>query len=217
MTTDGTEVRLCACGCGEPVKTGEFRRGHFHRGRAEDRPGPLPGPEDEIDFGDLEDMMDVGDLPLPEGPPVPPPGEVPPWDELPPDEPPVDLGKPGKRDRARAGRPPKVTVTARKSIRAKIAIPMLIGGKIWEARDPVCGGTFVAQVPATAQAVADWVCESPDLVAWIEQEGGGFMHALNVAAALGPVAMTFYGHHISHTIAPDGRAQPEPDMRQYAA
>src|SRR5215469_12699113 len=60
MTSQSTELLpLCACGCGERVKTpgAEFKRGHFHRGRADGpRLEPIPGPEDEVSDDELFDL-----------------------------------------------------------------------------------------------------------------------------------------------------------------
>jgi len=210
-------LRLCACGCGEQVKTGEFKRGHFHRGRAADRPQPIPGPDD-LDGISMDDIMDLGDIPVIEDSPpsLPPGGDVPPWEDIPPDEPPADLGKP--RERRRAPGPAKVTAAVRKDVTAKIAIPCMILGKVWEARDPICGGAFVAQVPATAEAFAGWVCDSPDLLDWMTSSAGGFMHVLNILAALGPVATVVYGHHVTHTIVPNGQpVMSQPDLSAYRA
>jgi hypothetical protein len=93
-----------------------------------------------------------------------------------------------------------------------------IPGRVWEARDPVCGGTFVAQRPAISSALTDIVCQSPDLIAWFTGSGGAFMLWLNVAAACWPVLTVIMAHHVYHSIEQGADGQvPEPDLTRYAA
>jgi hypothetical protein len=94
-------------------------------------------------------------------------------------------------------------------------------GRVWEARDPLCGAVFVQQLPSTRSALVDLICQSPDLVAWFTGVGGGFMLYLNLLAALQPVAVTVWAHHIAHSIeAPGQQQQAGPqlhDGQAYAA
>lgn len=217
MTTQDTALHECACGCGEPVSPGAtWKRGHFHRGvggGANLR--PLPGPEDDID---LEEEFDLGEPPeLPGQPPWDGNGGGPDWtDEIPPDEPPADLGQPKSGPRKRGQ--PKVTTGIRKDINAKISLGLELPGRIWQARDPWCGGAFIHQRPAIADALTDIVCDSADLVEWFTGPASGFMKYLKLAAALQPVAVVVYGHHVAHTIGEDEQGQPqERDMSRYAA
>ena len=209
MTSQATEVTYCACGCGTEIGAGStWARGHFQRGRGGGADlGPLPGPEDEIDLDDIFGEM-------PPGPPEPPlPGPV---DDgsLPPDEPPAPI--PGDRPRGRTGAA-KVTATVRKDIGAKISLALELPGRVWAARDPYCGGTFVAQRPAIADALTDIVCDSADLVEWFTGPAGGFMKYLKLAAALQPVAVVVYGHHVAHTIGGETEQAQQQDMSRYAA
>jgi hypothetical protein len=169
--------------------------------------GPLPGPDDDIDL----DAM-FGELPPgPPGPPVVDDGGP-----LAPDEPPAPI-PPGPERKGRTGAA-KVTATVRKDIYAKISLGLELPGRVWAARDPYCGGAFVVQRPAIADALADIVCDSADLVAWFTGPAGGFMKYLKLAAALQPVAVTVYGHHIAHAIgAENGQAEGQPDLSRYVA
>jgi len=100
-------------------------------------------------------------------------------------------------------RPRKIAVSAtlRADINAKISMPLEIGGQIWAARDPLCGGRFLDQRPAIADAFTDIVCDSADLVAFFTGPGGQFMKYLNLGAALWPVIEVAAAHHVYHTIA----------------
>ena len=225
MSTPAADPVLhpCACGCGEMVKN-TYARGHHMRKR---RLVPLPGPDvadEDLDMGLLEpDLPGIGDdlhdqrhgdrarddLP----------SDLHDEEPIPQDRPPGHLSAPpGGRERGsqrRAG-PVRVTAAVRKDITAKIKMPLFVGGKIWEARDPWCGGTFVAQFDPISEAFADIVCDSADLVAWFTGPAGGFMKYLNLATALAPVAQVAWAHHIAHSIGREG--QPEqPDMARYAA
>ena len=94
----------------------------------------------------------------------------------------------------------KVTATVRRDIEAKIRMMLEVPGRVWESRDPLCGGMFVQQLPATSAAWTDIVCDSPDMVAWFTGVGGGFMKWLNAIVALQPVGMVVWGHHVAHTL-----------------
>jgi hypothetical protein len=100
-------------------------------------------------------------------------------------------------------KPRKVTVsvTMRADISAKVSMPLAIAGSIWEARDPLCGGTFVRQRPDIADALTDIICDSADLVAFFTGPGGAFMKYLNLGAALWPVIEVAAAHHVYHSIA----------------
>lgn len=207
---------LCACGCAQPVATpgAKWKRGHFHRGEAPTRLRPLPDTEDEA-MAELDEEIDLGEPP-----------ELPgqPWDgngggpedfgEIPPDALPADLGDSGKQRRRGA---PRVTATIRKDINAKISLGLELPGRIWQARDPWCGGAFIHQRPAIADALTDIVCDSADLVDWFTGPAGGFMKYLKLAAALQPVAVVVYGHHVTHTIGEKQGQREQPDMSRYAA
>lgn len=114
-------------------------------------------------------------------------------------------------------RPRKVTVSAamRNDINAKISMPLEIMGQIWAARDPLCGGRFLEQRPAIAEAFTDIVVDSADLVAFFTGPGGTFMKYLNVGAAVWPVAEMVAAHHVYHSIEVVDEPQPNPST--YAA
>jgi hypothetical protein len=54
-------------------------------------------------------------------------------------------------------KPSKVTAGIRNDIDAKISFALEIPARVWEARDPVCGGTFVEQRPEISAALTEIV------------------------------------------------------------
>lgn len=193
----------------------------------EQGPRLLPNPSDlddlpPEDFG----MVDV-DAPLeresPSGSaPVPP---LPVADPEPPepgeDEPPGHIRRDWQDAPKRASKPraklPRVTATVRSDIDAKISFALEIPGRIWQARDPVCGSVFIEQRPEIASALTEIVCQSPELIAFFAGGGGQFMLALNVMAALWPVVTVVMAHHVYHSIEAAPEAGDQPDYQQYAA
>jgi hypothetical protein len=82
----------------------------------------------------------------------------------------------------------------------------------------LCGGTFVDCRPDIAEAVADIVCDSADLVAFFTGPGGAFMKYLNLGAAVWPVIEVVAAHHVYHTVEiAEGEAGPVQQQGQYAA
>jgi hypothetical protein len=219
-------TRVCKCGCGTPVK-GEWVRGHASRGAGGYRGGPAPLPPPGDPAWDDPDNVDVGEL-VPDEPGAPRhlPGDAQPADEatpaaeagpLPP-EPPPGRARPWNvvRDKP-ARKPPKVTAAVRSDIDAKISFALEIPARVWQARDPVCGSTFVQQRPEIAAALTEIVCQSSDLVAWFSGTGGAFMLWLNLAAACWPVATVVMAHHVYHSLEAGPAEQAEADMTRYAA
>lgn len=230
--TDPT--RTCACGCGTPV-TNKWARGHSARGeggyRGEAEPArvtALPPPDDpwwEEDGGGPH--MDIGQLdPEPDdtgirdtGPAnvAEPTGPEPRGPGL-PDPPPLHGGKQWKRGSPKAAprKITKVTAGVRNDIDAKISFTLEIPGRVWQARDPLCGGMFVQQRPEISAALTEIVCQSPDLIAWFAGGGGQFMLWLNLAAACWPVATVAMAHHVYHSIEA-GEPDQASDQTRYAA
>ena len=220
------EENLCACGCGESVGAGRtWKRGHASRGRG----GyvALPGPDDPDDSDEVMDLDDGewgNDWPEDGLPPkqeavtdTGPGPEQMQWmtapDDLPDDPPPAKLTSiPGGKKRGR-----KPTAGVKTEINAKVGLMLEIPARVWEARDPVCGGTFVAQRPAISSALTELILQSPDLVEWFMGAGGGFMLWLNLAAALGPVLTAIWAHHIVHQAEEIDATQPPFPAGQYAA
>jgi hypothetical protein len=202
---------------------GRFKRGHASRVR--NRPAPLTA--SEIDAEDDGEVIDLGMIDIPDIiEPVPggsvhdrSAGDAPGTPE--PDEPPAHAERDWRKPPApkARGRAVRVTATIRADITAKIRMPLEIGGRIWAVRDPLCGGVFVQQVPDTADALADIVCDSADLVAFFTGPGGAFMKYLNLGAALWPVAEVVAAHHVYHTVRLEDATQApqQPDMTGYAA
>ena len=225
----------CACGCGQKVSEGKtWVRGHSQRGRGgfdPQRHGLVPAfppPGSDFDtlaaeaelFGpmiDVDAAASASESPQPDGPPTPSirvPGPSGPGE----DEPPAHARREW-RQRTRGRKPkaaPKITTAIHGDIHAKLSFMLEIPGQLWAARDPICGGTFVEQRPAIADALTDIVCESADLVAFFTGPAGGFMRYLNLAVALMPVGQAVMAHHVYHSVelAPEGEPQAE---AQYAA
>lgn len=214
-------LNRCACGCGELV-AGQWKRGHSSRGVG-GYVAPLGDGEEDlppVPFG--AEVIDVGDLPGPRDqggaqestPQEPPPGE---------DEPPGHARREWQRrterpPRARSGgKPFRVTQAIRGDIDAKISFALEIPGRVWQARDPVCGSVFVDQRPEIASALTEIVCQSSDLVAWFSGGGGQFMLWLNVMAAVWPVVTVAMAHHVYHSIAEEQVTQQQPDYGRFAA
>ena len=228
------------CGCGQPVAAGrEWKRGHAARGpggfRGQDGPAApagagLPGPDDPA-WDTMADIIDIDGPPhrvrddavSPAGTTPPgPAGDLPP---APPDEPPLHAtrewrGRGGGKAKT-AARPPRITNAIRGDIDAKVSFALEIPGRLWQARDPVCGSVFVEQRPEISAALTDIICQSADLVAWFTGPGGNFMMVLNLMAACWPVVTMAMAHHVYHSIEEqpqdgDGQA-PGPDYGRYAA
>ena len=224
MSTPAADLHPCACGCRTQVR-GTYARGHFAKAEAARRKlTPLPGPgvpDDELDMGILEPDL-PGDSDAQPDPYIDQMAsehqqEYEPDERLiEPDKPPGHLNAPSGTSRGGA-RKIRVTATTRRDISAKVGMLLLVPGKIWEARDPWCGGAFVTQLPATRDALADIICDSADLVAWFTGPAGGFMKYLSLATALQPVGIMVWAHHVAHSVgSPDGQAS-QPDMARYAA
>lgn len=187
---------------------------------------PLTAAEIDDDGG----VEDLGEIPFPDEPaPARPPSmteRVTFNDDVPPGpdgDGPGHVRKdwrktPGRPRGSGAAKPGRITVGIRADIKAKIAMPLEIGGQIWAARDPLCGGRFLDQRDPIAEAFTDIVCDSADLVAFFTGPGGAFMKYLNLGAAVWPVAEMVAAHHVYHTIAlepaQDGAGAPE---ARYAA
>ena len=184
---------------------------------------PLTAAEIE-DEGGVEDL---GEIPFPEEPAGPPPGNLQREPEPEPAGPDGDgpghvrkdwRKAPGRPRGSGAAKPGRITAGIRADIKAKISMPLEIGGQIWAARDPLCGGRFLDQRDPIAEAFTDIVCDSADLVAFFTGPGGAFMKYLNLGAAVWPVAEMVAAHHVYHTIAlepaQDGPGAPE---ARYAA
>jgi hypothetical protein len=213
MATD-SEIRQWAKDRGAPVSTrgrvSDELRAEYETARSPASPRLLPSPaeiaEDVgiIDVGDESPAGGTGRRPEPE------PGE---------DEPPPHARREWRkpRTRAKAKAAPKITASIRDDIAGKIGFGLEIPGRIWQARDPLCGGTFIEQLPAITESLTNWVLRSPQLVTWFTSPAGsGFMLLLDTAAAVGPVASVVMAHHVYHTVelAPEGE---QPPQAQYAA
>lgn len=210
----------CACGCGTVLRSpgAKWARGHFHRGEGTYAPLPDPGevPDLEAMFPDEEEGPGVyGSRSVHEPPGGPELEGL--ADELEPDPGPADLGRERPGVRTQAG---TVKAAVRRDIVAKLRFALGMPGEIWKIRDPVCGGAFVEQTPAMAEAWADFVIDSPDLLDWFTGPGGGFMKAIKIGTATWPVAEAVVRHHVighGHGEREHQAAGPGPDLSRYAA
>ena len=222
-------TRVCACGCGTPVRA-KWVRGHAARGESgQGAAGPvksLPGPDDPV-WGDPDSTIDMGEL-VPDDPdsdsapgaaaPADTPGHVREPDAGPatPDPPPAHGGRDWRKREPRAttpGRPTRVTAAIRNDVQAKVQILLGVPGSVWQARDPLCGGTFMEGLPQTSAAFTAWICQSPDLLNWFTGPGGNFMLVLDIFAALMPTATVVMAHHVYHSV----ELEAQEPARDYAA
>jgi hypothetical protein len=213
------------CGCGQPVPDGRrWKRGHAARGEGGYRGGPVtlapPGDPswDEEDAG----IIDIDPEPPLSGPgdDAGPPDVSVPSGEPAPDEPPAHSTRAwhAKRKASKpAAKPVRVTAAVRGDITGQIGFLLTLPGSVWAARDPLCGGTFVEQVPVVADALTDWITDSPTLLALFVGPAGSFVgKAVKTAVALAPVFTMYAAHHVYHSIEYDPDAGPAETV-QYAA
>ena len=183
----------------------------------------LPSP-DEIaeDLGVLEPDPDL----VPDEPPAPVEDELPGPEPIPlpsgPDEPPGHVKERKKRGRppgssSAPSKPPRVTQAVRGDIDAKLRFMLTLPGQVWAARDPICGGTFIQQVPDVAEALTDIVCDSADLLTFFSGTGGNFMKALKLGVAVMPVVSMVAAHHVYHSIEDVPQQDLQQPEQQYAA
>jgi hypothetical protein len=230
--TETAEIRDWLLGQGEnPSRRGQLSKKHvamYYRAHPEeDPPGLIPGPDASDE--EVDAWEDIGDI-TPDGP-------------EPDGEPPgggggggdagtgggavtVDSGPAHARKGWAAGGKGKtsarkgaarVTAGVRTDINAKISFALEVPGRLWQARDPLCGGVFIAQRPEIADALTDIVCESADLVAFFAGPGGAFMRYLALGAAVMPVVQAVAAHHVYHSIEEQQGDPLAPDYDQYAA
>ncbi len=182
-------------------------------------PEPIPGPDDPELYDDIGELVPDDAAPTPIAPGAAAPADTAraTSDAGPaaPDPPPAHGGRDWHRSpKAARGKAPRVTATIRTDIDAKISFALEIPGRIWQARDPVCGTMFVQQRPDISGALTEIVCQSPDLIAWFTGAGGQFMLWMNLAAACWPIATVVMAHHVYHTVE---LAEGEPAAQNYAA
>lgn len=123
-----------------------------------------------------------------------------------------------RRSRPRpALKAPRLTATVKADVDAKISFALEIPGRLWAAKDPVCGAAFVEQRPEISAALTEIVCNSPDLLAWFTGAGGGYLLYLNLLATCWPVATLWLAHHVYHSVGEPGDGQPDAAYGQYAA
>jgi hypothetical protein len=191
----------------------------------------LPGPDDDLPDDAYDDLGFIEPEPEPDrgGPADAPQG--PRRYEAVPDDPGPVTADPGPAHAAREWRraakeapprgkaaPRRVTATVRGDISAKISLVLEVPGRVWQARDPLCGGVFVEQRPEIADALTQIVCGSPDLVAWFAGGGGQFMLWLNLMMACAPVVTVAMAHHVYRTAGEDQEDMTQPGYQQgYAA
>jgi hypothetical protein len=232
----------CKCGCGSEVSPGRsWIRGHSGRGQGGYDPrkhgGPaIPGPEQAAALSDAEWEALEGGGPVWADPGPEQAGEglprIGPVEDVPAgpegltgdlsDDPPAHARDDWGAELRREPGTVKVTAAVRRDIAAKLGIPALVIGTVWEARDPYCGGRFNGQRKATCEAFADIMCDSPFWLDFMTGPMGGYVKWVKVVTALAPVAGAVIAHHVTHTVItepePDAmgrRPMPEPDPARY--
>jgi hypothetical protein len=227
MTITEAGPRICACGCGQEVVGSRaapgqpaWKRGH--KLKANGKLTPLPGPGDDLDAGEaLPDEPDDPGAPdepdLPDwlisghdGPPEPEP-------EITADRPPGRLAEPRTSGKRSGQARTRVTAGLRKDVESKIRFVLMPAGAAWAVRDAPCGGTFRQQEPEISAALAEIVCDSPDLLAWFTGPAGGFMKYFRLLMACQPVAVTVWMHHMAHAQLAEGDPNLPPQQPAYAA
>lgn len=215
MTTAIADPALHPCACGDPdcseMVRGTYARGHYAKMASRAAKGLLP--DDDLD-GDDDPGDSDGGLPPELETEINQRASIGNEGEVPADKPPGRLKdkRGGKPSPPRTASKVKVTGAIRADVHAKIRFALRPLGGVWQARDQICGSAFLEQEPAISDAVADLVCDSPDLLAFFTGPGGGFMKYLKLAMACQPVAMVLWMHHIVHAIAdgPDGQPVQAP-------
>jgi hypothetical protein len=108
----------------------------------------------------------------------------------------------------------KVSAAVKRDVQAKLAMMSKMATGLWKARDPLCGQVAEEAIPDVSEALADILCDSPDIVAWFTS-GGNYMKWLNLLMALQPVLGAVAAHHIMHTVTLE--EEPPQDWAGYAA
>jgi hypothetical protein len=179
------------------------------------------GPHNPLDIGEIDPDPEPARTPAPAAGVSPGPGlaDAPGPGPTDPDPPPAHGRRQWRKETKQAARPAasvRVTAGVRKDVNAKLSILLGVPGSVWQARDPLCGGTFMEELPNISAAFANFVCESPDLLEWFVGSGGRFMLVLDILASLMPIGTVVMAHHVYHSIeigAPDEQA----DAPRYAA
>lgn len=116
--------------------------------------------------------------------------------------------------KGKGGPPPQVSRAVRKDVTAKVALmgTMLTGA--WMLRDPLCGQVAQDQVPAVSEALADILCDSPDVVRWFTS-GGNYLKWLNLLMACQPIVAAVMAHHVFHSVGTEEEQQGPADWGNY--
>ena len=121
------------------------------------------------------------------------------------------------REKAPKGKPVRLTAAITKDIAAKVKLMVVMPGKVWEVRDPACGGIWMEQSDDISEALTEIVLDSPDLVNFFTSSAGGFMKWFKLAAAVQPVGVMVWAHHVAHTVAVVPQGEAGQQMPAYAA
>jgi hypothetical protein len=216
-TTTDADLHPCLCGCGELV-TGKYKRGHWARTQSHNaRLQPLPGPADEVPDEDDDDELPpelVAELDNLDWIDAENARATPESDE-PAGEDPAPSRLRQRRQTPAAPKRTRVTATMQRDVQAKIRMVLVPAGRVWAMRDTVCGPVFVEQEPDISEALAEIVCDSPDLLNWFTGPAGGYMKYFKLLMAVQPVLLVLWMHHIAHA---DQSAEPaQPQQPAFAA
>jgi hypothetical protein len=212
----------------------QWKRGHAargeggYRGEAPAGAGRIP-PPDHPSWDEDAGIIDVDTPTLLPGvsrdDDAPPPDEPTSSGGAAPDEPPAHARREWRKRPRSAGagsktaaKPVRITAAVRGDITGQVGFLLEMPGQVWAARDPLCGRVFCEQVPAVADALTDWIVESPSLLAIFTGPAGSFAaKAVKTMIAVAPVASVLSAHHVYHSIEYDPDADTGPDLAQYAA
>lgn len=97
----------------------------------------------------------------------------------------------------------QLTEEMKNDIQGQLAFIGSIVSMIWGSRDPICAGQFIDNIDNISEKAIPIIAKSPRAVAFMLKQGG-LMDYLALGVAMKPVFSTWVGHHITHTIAPEG-------------
>lgn len=92
--------------------------------------------------------------------------------------------------------PVRVSKAVQADIEGKLALMLAVPVGAWEIADPYCGGAAAEAAPATIKALVPIICQSPGAIAFFTRSATWMLY-LALLAALRPVGMAVYRHHLS--------------------
>lgn len=113
------------------------------------------------------------------------------------------LEKPTSKKTPRAKKTPaapvKVTAAKKREIKDFLVLMITMPAATVSMKDPHCGGAFVDNAEAIADALVPLICRNPAMLAWFTS-GTGMFDYFVLLQALQPVATTIWQHHVTKSI-----------------